>query len=78
MKNVLDLDGLTPDLLQRYDRPGPRYTSYPTAPLFNDSFGPTEYRERLRVASARPDEPLSMYVHLPFCTSAAPSAAAAS
>ena len=38
MKNVLDLDGLTPALFERYDRPGPRYTSYPTAPLFNDAF----------------------------------------
>jgi oxygen-independent coproporphyrinogen-3 oxidase len=63
----LDLDGLSPDLLQRYDRPGPRYTSYPTAPLFNEAFGPTEYREQLRLASQRADEPLSMYVHLPFC-----------
>jgi len=67
MKKFLNLEGLTPDLLLRYDRPGPRYTSYPTAPLFNDAFGSAEYRERLRVASARPDEPLSMYVHLPFC-----------
>ncbi len=67
MKNVLDLEGLTPDLLQRYDRPGPRYTSYPTAPLFNEGFGSVEYLERLRIASQRTDEPLSMYVHLPFC-----------
>jgi oxygen-independent coproporphyrinogen-3 oxidase len=67
MMNLLDLSGLTPDLLQRYDRPGPRYTSYPTAPLFNDAFGPAEYLERLRLAAQRVDEPLSMYVHLPFC-----------
>jgi len=67
MKNVLDLEGLTPDLLQRYDRPGPRYTSYPTAPHFSDAFDQTVYHERLRLASQRADEPLSMYVHLPFC-----------
>jgi len=67
MKNVLDLSGLTPALLERYDRPGPRYTSYPTAPHFSDAFDQTAYRERLRIASQREDEPLSMYVHLPFC-----------
>ncbi len=52
MKGVLDLDGLTPALLQRYDRPGPRYTSYPTAPLFTDAFDQDAYCERLRLASA--------------------------
>ncbi|MBW2726950.1 MAG: radical SAM protein, partial [Deltaproteobacteria bacterium] len=67
MKNALDLSGLSPALLERYDRPGPRYTSYPTAPHFSDSFDQTVYRERLRLASQRADEPLSMYVHLPFC-----------
>ena len=67
MNNILDLDGLTPSLLERYDRPGPRYTSYPTAPLFNEAFDEETYHERLRLASERADEPLSMYVHLPFC-----------
>jgi oxygen-independent coproporphyrinogen III oxidase len=55
------------DLLARYDRPGPRYTSYPTAIEFTHSFGPDEYAERLDVASGRLDDPLSVYVHLPFC-----------
>jgi oxygen-independent coproporphyrinogen-3 oxidase len=63
----LDLSGLTPSLLERYDKPGPRYTSYPTAPQFRDDFGPTDYHERLREAAGSPEEPLSMYVHLPFC-----------
>jgi len=67
MKNTLDLSGLTPDLLQRYDRPGPRYTSYPTAPLFKPEFDDAAYRGRLNDAAQRPAEPLSMYVHLPFC-----------
>jgi len=67
MKNTLDLSGLTPALLERYDRPGPRYTSYPTAPHFSDAYDPTVYGERLRLASQRAGEPLSMYVHLPFC-----------
>ena len=67
MRNALDLSGLTPALLQRYDRPGPRYTSYPTAPLFSEDYDQAAYRDRLAEAAKRPDEPLSMYVHLPFC-----------
>ena len=33
---------LNPDLLRRYDKPGPRYTSYPTVPHFTPEFGTTE------------------------------------
>lgn len=61
------LDRLTPELLARYDRPGPRYTSYPTAPQFHEGFSDAEYRQRLATAARRADEPLSMYVHIPFC-----------
>lgn len=53
-------------LLRQYDRPGPRYTSYPTAVEFNDSFDDAAYRGRLE-AAASTQEPLSLYVHLPFC-----------
>ncbi len=58
---------LTADLLRRYDRPGPRYTSYPTAVEFHDGFGPEDHAGRLAEAGRRADAPLSMYVHLPFC-----------
>ncbi len=58
---------LTPELLSRYDRPGPRYTSYPTAVEFAPEFGPEAYGERLRIAGRDVDGPLSLYVHLPFC-----------
>ncbi len=61
------LERLTPELLARYDRPGPRYTSYPTAPQFTPDFGEDAYRERLAVAAQRPTDPLAMYVHVPFC-----------
>ncbi|HXW07611.1 MAG TPA: oxygen-independent coproporphyrinogen III oxidase [Vicinamibacterales bacterium] len=54
-------------LLRQYDRPGPRYTSYPTAVEFNDSFDDMAYRGRLEAAASAVDEPLSLYVHLPFC-----------
>ncbi len=58
---------LTPELLARYDRPGPRYTSYPTAVEFAEEFGPAAYGERLREAALDANGPLSLYVHLPFC-----------
>lgn len=57
------------ELIERYDRPGPRYTSYPTAVEFHPGFGSDEYRARLAAAAAAPDRPLSLYVHLPFCES---------
>jgi oxygen-independent coproporphyrinogen-3 oxidase len=62
-----DASGITPELLARYDRPGPRYTSYPTAPHFHEGFDEGAYRERLADAAGQVDQPLSMYVHIPFC-----------
>jgi len=56
-------------LIERYDRPGPRYTSYPTAVEFHDGFGADEYRARLASAATAADRPLSLYVHVPFCES---------
>lgn len=58
---------VTRDLLLRFDKPGPRYTSYPTAPEWHDTFGVPEYREALADAASRPDQPLSAYFHIPFC-----------
>ncbi|MDX9976382.1 MAG: oxygen-independent coproporphyrinogen III oxidase [FCB group bacterium] len=58
---------ITPELLTRYDRPGPRYTSYPTAPEWREDFGDADYRKALAEAARHPDEPLSVYVHIPFC-----------
>lgn len=58
---------ITPELLAKYDRPGPRYTSYPTVPEWNEDFGETAYREALSVAATQVDFPLSLYVHIPFC-----------
>lgn len=56
-------------LIRRYDRPGPRYTSYPTAVEFHEGFGPADYQARLDATAARRDEPLSLYLHIPFCES---------
>jgi len=60
---------VTADLLAKYDRPGPRYTSYPTAVEFHDGFTAADYEEHLTLANEAADEPLSLYVHLPFCES---------
>jgi oxygen-independent coproporphyrinogen-3 oxidase len=53
-------------LLKKYDRPGPRYTSYPTAVEFKETFGPADYERHLARAD-RQGGPLSIYVHIPFC-----------
>ena len=57
-------------LLSRYDRPGPRYTSYPTAPQFNADFGEAALRDTIRASNEDPiPRRLSLYVHVPFCES---------
>lgn len=53
--------------VRRLDRPGPRYTSYPTAVEFNDAFGEDDYRAALARAAQAPELPLALYTHLPFC-----------
>ena len=57
-------------LLRRFDVPGPRYTSYPTADRFVDAFGPADYLQALEQRAAAPalaPQALSLYVHIPFC-----------
>lgn len=54
------------DLLRRYDRPGPRYTSYPTAPQFTAAFGMQDLLHHIAAGNAA-KTPLSLYVHVPFC-----------
>lgn len=58
---------VTAELLARHDRPGPRYTSYPTAIEFHDGVGTDDYLARLAAADRLGDAPLSLYMHLPFC-----------
>ena len=64
---------LTEAMLRRLDRPGPRYTSYPTADRFVEAFGPDAYRQallqRAEGAVVGGTAPLSLYVHIPFCES---------
>ena len=56
------------EFLARYNRPGPRYTSYPTAPVWNDSFGPADL-EKVHEEAERAKSPVSLYMHIPFCES---------
>lgn len=55
------------ELLRKYDRPGPRYTSYPTVPVWTDQIGVSDYRQALSNASKESDTPLAIYCHIPFC-----------
>jgi len=56
------------DLIRRYDKSGPRYTSYPTAVQFQDEFSEADYRRQVSESQASDSEaPLSLYFHLPFC-----------
>jgi len=57
-------------LLRRYDRPGPRYTSYPPSPQFSPDFDENALREAARQSNGDPiPRGLSIYVHVPFCVS---------
>lgn len=59
-----------PELLRRYDTPGPRYTSYPTAPQFSPGFDEADLRGMAAISNGDPiPRPLSLYLHIPFCTS---------
>ncbi|MBF0423431.1 MAG: oxygen-independent coproporphyrinogen III oxidase, partial [Magnetococcales bacterium] len=56
------------DLIAKYDVSGPRYTSYPTAPCFIESFPPEEIGlEVERIRQRSPHQPISLYLHVPFC-----------
>ena len=65
---------ITPELLARYNISGPRYTSYPTADRFHADFAESHYlaalqQRQTQQQTAQGAQPLSVYVHLPFCQS---------
>ncbi len=55
-----------PQLIRRYNKAGPRYTSYPTALELHDGFSERDYRRHI-VQSNAAGGPLSLYFHIPFC-----------
>ena len=63
MSSVLQVDL---DLVRKYNVPGPRYTSYPTAMQFTEDFSREAVLDDIRAINREP-RPLSLYFHLPFC-----------
>ena len=57
---------VTPDMIERYNRPGPRYTSYPTVPVWEVGEFDDDYTASLQ-KEGRNNKPISLYVHIPFC-----------
>jgi len=57
-----------PDLIKKYDKSGPRYTSYPTAPQFSSDYTAESLSRCIRRSNMEViPRPLSLYVHIPFC-----------
>ena len=54
------------DLIKKYDKSGPRYTSYPTAIQFTENFSEQDYYKQVKLSNER-NTPLSLYFHIPFC-----------
>ncbi|MBM3986238.1 MAG: oxygen-independent coproporphyrinogen III oxidase [Planctomycetes bacterium] len=67
MSDIREVLGVDEATLLRMAGAGPRYTSYPTAPEWKDGFTDQDALAACRRAAQRPGEPLSLYVHLPFC-----------
>lgn len=57
------------ELIRKYDKPGPRYTSYPPATEFHEGVKEEEYKKKLLESNERGRD-LSLYFHIPFCESA--------
>lgn len=70
MQQLPDIE-FSEELIRRYDKLGPRYTSYPTADRFHGEFTEADYFSYLeqRAADASQNPPLSIYIHVPFCES---------
>jgi oxygen-independent coproporphyrinogen-3 oxidase len=64
----LDIGQISDAFVDKYNRPGPRYTSYPTAPVWKEDFGPDDFEKYCARAEERAT-PVSLYMHLPFCES---------
>ena len=67
MPTVSHIRTLSAERIRRYDRVGPRYTSYPTTAEFHANVDAGVYDTHLQRAASAADAPLSLYLHLPFC-----------
>ena len=66
--SAIEIAQISDEVIEKYNRPGPRYTSYPTAPVWKDDFGPADFEAAAATAEER-GTPVSLYMHLPFCES---------
>jgi oxygen-independent coproporphyrinogen III oxidase len=57
----------SPDMIAKHGKPGPRYTSYPPAPHWSGEYGDRDYARALHELGHRPDDEISLYVHIPYC-----------
>lgn len=56
------------EVLKKFNQPGPRYTSYPTAPVFSNQFTASDFTSEIITTNAVPaGRPISLYFHFPFC-----------
>lgn len=62
------MSDLSKDIIEKFNIPGPRYTSYPTAPEWTKDFPVTAYFDSL-TEIGRLNAPISLYIHIPFCES---------
>ncbi len=63
----MSIPDVSAELLERFNKAGPRYTSYPTVPVWAPEFGDAGYRDALTRLAEMHDDALSIYAHLPFC-----------
>jgi oxygen-independent coproporphyrinogen III oxidase len=54
-------------LLKKYNKPVPRYTSYPPAPFFSEKTGPDDYMKMIGISNNQEPGNISIYIHIPFC-----------
>ena len=64
----IEIAAVSDEFLEKHNRPGPRYTSYPTAPVWKDDFTPADLERFYGTAEAQ-KTPVSLYMHIPFCES---------
>jgi len=56
------------EIIKKYNKPGPRYTSYPPATFFHAGFGNEQYIKHLEISNSEEPKNISFYVHIPFCS----------
>ncbi|ASB47709.1 oxygen-independent coproporphyrinogen III oxidase [Alkalitalea saponilacus] len=59
---------ISPSLIEKYNQPIPRYTSYPPATVFHDTFTSNDYIRMAEASNHEEPRAISLYIHIPFCT----------